>query len=98
MKFTQIRKFFSQIKRIETTELREKKDTDPIDPTKLYMLMPELAYGVGREVIDKEFYEVMKICLAGNKIQKVADFKRFVELLTAVIAYKKFETKKGGKK
>lgn len=98
MKFTQIRKFFSQIKRIETTELRKKKDTDPIDPTKLYMLMPELAYGVGRKVIDKEFYEVMKICLGGNKIQKVADFKRFVELLTAVIAYRKFETEKGGKK
>ena len=62
------------------------------------MLMPELAYGFGRGVISKDFYDVMKICLGSSKIKKVADFKRFIELLTAVIAYnkKREAEKKGG--
>jgi len=98
MKFTQIRKFFGHIKKIEIGELKGKKYTDTIDATKLYLLMPELAYGVGRGVISREFYDVMKICLGGNKIKGVADFKRFIELLTAVIAYnkKRESEKKGG--
>lgn len=100
MKFTQIRKFFGHIKKIETVEIKGKKDTAAFDSKKLYLLMPELAYGYGRGVISKDFYEVMKICLGGNKINTVVDFKRFVDLLTAVIAYnKKIEAeKKGGNK
>ncbi len=100
MKFTQIRKFFGHIKKIETTEVKGKKENQSFDLTKLYLLMPELAYGYGRGVISKDFYEVMKICLASNKIKTVADFKRFIDLLTAVIAYhKKMEAeKKGGNK
>jgi len=98
MKFTQIRKFFGHIKKIETTDIKGKKDNEEFDLTKLYLLMPELAYGYGRGVISKDFYEVMKICLGGNKIKTVADFKMFVNLLTAVIAYhKKIEAdEKGG--
>ncbi len=98
MKFTQIRKFFGHIKKIETSELKGKRDDDTIDSAKLYLLMPELAYGFGRGVISKDFYEVMKVCLGGNKITKVADFRRFIELLTAVIAYnkKREAEKKGG--
>lgn len=101
MKFTQIRKFFGHIKEIEK-KIKGKKDDSPIDVSELYMLMPELAYGYGREVVSKEFYDVMKICIAGKKIQTVKDFNRFVELLTAVIAYHKereMEAKnKGGNK
>lgn len=93
MKFTQIRKFFGHIKKIET-EIKGRKDTDKIELGKLYMLLPELAYGVGRKVVNKEFYEVMKICLSENKIQTVADFKRFIELLTAVIAYHKLSERR----
>lgn len=97
MKFTQIRKFFGHIKKIETMELKGKKDTDPFDSTKLYPVMPELAYSYGRDLITKDFYEVMKICLASNKIKTIADFKRFIELLSAVIAYnKKSEAEKKG--
>lgn len=98
MKFTQIRKFFGYIKKIETSDLKGKKDNDIFDLAKLYMLMPELAYGFGRGVISKDFYDVMKICLGSSKIKKVADFKRFIELLTAVIAYnkKREAEKKGG--
>jgi CRISPR-associated protein Csm2 len=99
MKFTQIRKFFAHIKKIEAT--LSGNTAEGIDRTKLYLLMPELAYGVGREVISKKFYDIMKVCLSGDKIKTVADFKRFVELLTAVVAYSKFskfKDKKGGSK
>ncbi|MBE7546934.1 MAG: type III-A CRISPR-associated protein Csm2 [Planctomycetia bacterium] len=99
MKFTQIRKFFGHIKKIEKT-IKDKEDNEPIDMEELYLLMPELAYGYGREVISKDFYDVMKICIATNKIKKVIDFKRFVELLSAVIAYHKkieMDNKGGGK-
>jgi CRISPR type III-A-associated protein Csm2 len=97
MNFTQIRKFFGHIKKVETSELKGKKDTDAIDKSKLYLLMPELAYGLGRRVISKDFYEIIKICLNNNKITTVLDFKRFIQLLTAVIAYhKKIEAEKKG--
>ena len=95
MKFTQIRKFFGHLKKIEATEIKGKKDTDRIESTKLYLLIPELAYGVGRKVVNREFYDVMKICLSGSKIKTVADFKRFIELLTAVIAYHKLSERRG---
>ena len=95
MKFTQIRKFFGHIKKIEVTEIKGKKDTDTIEKNKLYLLLPELAYGVGRKVVNKEFYDVMKICLSGNKMKTVADFRRFIELLTAVIAYHKLSERRG---
>ena len=98
MKFTQIRKFFGHIKKIETVELKGRGDNDPLDPKEFYTLMPELAYSYGRGLITRDFYDVMKICLSGNKIVTVADFKRFVNLLTAVIAYhkKREADKKGG--
>lgn len=95
MKFTQIRKFFGHIKKIEATEIKGKKDMDKVESSKLYLLMPELAYGVGRKVVNREFYEVMKICLSKNKIKTVADFRRFIELLTAVIAYHKLSERRG---
>lgn len=96
MKFTQIRKFFGHIKKIETAEIKGKKDDETFDLTKLYLLMPELAYGYGRGVISKDFYEVMKTCLTG-KVKIVKDFRSFVDLLTAVIAYnKKMEAEKKG--
>jgi len=94
MKFTQLRKFFGHIKKLESTEIKGKKGSDKIDPTKLFLLMPELAYGVGRGVISEEFYDVMKICLSGQKIKTVGDFKQFIQLLTAVIAYNKMFEKK----
>jgi CRISPR type III-A-associated protein Csm2 len=88
MKFTQLRKFFGHIKKIETTKIRGKLESESINKSDIYFLMPELAYGVGREVITKDFYEIMKICIT-KKIGTVKDFKRFVELLSAVIAYYK---------
>ncbi|MCF6155458.1 MAG: type III-A CRISPR-associated protein Csm2 [Candidatus Brocadia sp.] len=98
MKFTQIRKFFGHIKKIETVELKGRENNDPVDPRGFYPLMPELAYSYGRGLITRDFYEVMKICLSSNKIKTVVDFKRFVNLLTAVIAYhkKREMDKKGG--
>lgn len=89
MKFTQLRKFFGHIKKIEATKIKGKKDSDSVDTSEIHLLMPELAYGVGRNVISRDFYEIMKICLSSNKVKTVADFRRFIDLLSAVIAYHK---------
>jgi CRISPR type III-A-associated protein Csm2 len=83
MKFTQLRKFFGELKGIE---MEVKKGS--FDRSKLLILMPELAYGVGRKVVSKEFYDIMKICI--EKIKNKDDFEKFVEFLTAIIAYYKF--------
>jgi CRISPR type III-A-associated protein Csm2 len=88
-KFTQIRKFFGHIKKIESTKIKGRKDDEKISKEDIYILMPELAYNYGRNVISKEFYEIMKICLTGNKIESVADFKKFIDFLSAIIAYRK---------
>lgn len=88
MKFTQIRKFFGEIKRIEKKN-RNKRLDESVDKTDIFLLLPELAYGFGRKVISREFYEVMKTCLTGERIKTVADFRRFVDLLTAIVAYYK---------
>lgn len=87
MEFTQIRKFFSEVKRIET-KMRDKGEGERVDKSDLSLLIPVLVYGVGRDVISKGFYEVMKICI--DKIETKKDFKRFVEFLTAIVAYAKY--------
>jgi CRISPR type III-A-associated protein Csm2 len=87
MKFTQLRKFFGELKGIEMEVKKESFDPLKHRP-KLLMLMPELAYGVGRRVVSKEFYDIMKICI--EKIKNKDDFEKFVEFLTAIIAYYKF--------
>lgn len=88
-KFTQIRKFFGHIKKIESTKIKGRRDDEKISKEDIYILMPELAYNYGRKVISKEFYEIMKICLTGNKIENVSDFKKFIDFLSAIIAYRK---------
>jgi len=100
MKFTQLRKFFGHIKKIEASDIKGKKENETIDATKVYLLLPELAYCYGRKLITKNFYDVFKICLTDNRIKTVGDFKRLVDFLAAVIAYcKEIErNKKGGNK
>lgn len=91
LKINQLRKFFSKIKQIE---LQTKTNKDNIEiskeiKNKLYLLIPELAYAYGRQLIPREFYDLMKESI--EKIHKNEDFKRFVEFLTAIIAFYKME-------
>lgn len=88
MKATQLRKFFGHIKKIEA-ETKGMDKSEKIESSKLYLILPELAYALGRNLISKEFYELMKISIQAGKIQTVADFKEFVSFLSAVLAYHK---------
>lgn len=88
MKVTQLRKFFGHIKQIEA-KIKGKKNEETFDPTHLYILMPELAYALGRNLISQDFYELMKICLSPKKIKTIGDFRRFVEFFSAILAYHK---------
>lgn len=90
MKVTQLRKFFGHIKQIQA-KYKGKKDDDKVEKGELYLLMPELAYALGRNLISKNFYELMKTSLNSEKIPTVKDFNCFVDFLSAVLAYHKME-------
>jgi|LQYC01.1.fsa_nt_gi CRISPR type III-A-associated protein Csm2 len=88
MKTTQLRKFFGHIKKLEL-ETKGKKLTDQFESSKLHLIMPELAYALGRKLISADFYDLMKKSLSSGKIKTVGDFRRFVDFLSAVLAYHK---------
>lgn len=90
MKVTQLRKFFGHIKKIQA-KYKGKNDEDRVEKNELYLLLPELAYALGRNLISPNFYELMKLSLGTSKIEKVKDFHRFIEFLSAVLAYHKME-------
>lgn len=88
MKTTQLRKFFGHIKKLDA-QTKGKKSTDAFESTKISLIMPELAYALGRKLISNDFYDLIKECLNASKIKTVADFKNFVDFLSAVLAYHK---------
>ena len=88
MKTTQLRKFFGHIKKLDA-ETKGRKMEDDFDATKLHLLIPELAYALGRKLISDNFYVLMKDSLSVRKIKKIGDFKNFVKFLSAVLAYHK---------
>ncbi len=93
MKVNQLRKFFDQVKKFQLENCKGKEENKNIDIKKLYILLPELAYALGRRLITKEFYNLMKIIIRDNngktRLKTVVDFNNFVEFLAAVLAYHK---------
>ena len=89
MKINQLRKFFTQIKKVDN-EIKGEDEDAKIEKTKILPLFPELAYACGRGLITKDFYRLLKECL--DKISYVKDFRRLVEFLSAILAYYKMET------
>lgn len=92
---TQTRRIFHTIKQIEN-QARRMNDESPLeekDRLRLTLLIPELAYAAGRGLIPKEFYEILKLALAQDKLQTVGDLRRLVQFLTAIVAYQKFHSK-----
>jgi len=88
LKSTQLRKFFHALKDIERT-YKTKKENDPFNFSDVSPVLPELAYALGRELIPREFYDLMKECLSDRKLKTVKDYRRFIEFLTAILAYHK---------
>lgn len=81
MTTTQLRKFFGEVKRIEM---------NGFDLSEFIMLNPLLAYAVGREKEEtklKDFQKQMSIAIREVKDEK--DFKNFVNIFEAIVAYHK---------
>jgi len=94
LKPTQLRKVFSQLKAVERdVEKSIKSEVDwnkPFDRTKVIPLMPLLAYATGRNLMPKDFYDIMRTCLSAKKMNTNLDFKRLAEFVEAILAYHKF--------
>ena len=91
LKTTQIRKFFSSVKKIQSELRSGRKATEPRQ--RILRLKPALAYATARQKKQlQEFTEVMY--LAMDMVKKPEDFEYFVEFLEAIVAYHKFH---GGK-
>jgi len=91
MKTTQLRKFFTSIKLMEQ-KIKGKDKNDTFNDPSLYMLLPYLAYAKARKLIIPDFYNLVKEIIGdgqNGKIKKVEDFQRFVEFMTAIVAYHK---------
>lgn len=84
LKPTQLRKVFHALKAVERKQRGEFKRTDILG------ILPELAYAYGRELIPREFYDLMKECLSEQKLQNANDFSKLMRFLEAILAYHKF--------
>lgn len=92
---SQLRKFFGELRRIDSDFSRKKND--------IVMLKPMLAYAVGRDRDKKnnknktritEFEEEMskgiKAIRLGDEVHEKNDFKNFLKIFEAIVAYHKF--------
>ena len=91
LKPTQLRKVFHTLKIIQQRVQRE-APTEPFDITELLKLMPVLAYAVGRELIPREFYQLLREVFHRNKLQTNEDFLRAFDFVEAILAYHKYRS------
>ncbi len=90
MNNNQLRKIFTQLKGIET-QLKQNEEKFDKYKNNIFLIMPQVAYAFGRNVITKEFYNLMKACIKPNKIKAPKDYYCFVSFFTAIVAYFKAE-------
>lgn len=87
---SQLRRFFGQLKRIQVEGFSK-------SAIKLQMLVPQLAYAVGRDLDSNKknktkinfFYEELSNAI--KHVKSESDFKNFVNLVEAIVAYHKVE-------
>ena len=92
LKSTQLRKVFHEFRNIErdVSRLKEEDKDKEFDRHRIAKLMPVIAYTVGRGLIPKGFYEILKTCLSRDRLKTNQDFLRAAEFITAVLAFHKF--------
>ncbi len=95
LKPTQLRKVFTEIKRVRRDVEHEMSPDAVFNQARLMMLMPTLAYAVGRDLLPRDFYEILKLCLGRERLKANADFLRTADFIEAVVAYHKFRSRKG---
>jgi len=89
LKTTQLQKVFHQVKNLK---LKYNKSDEEFNRGQIALIMPTLAYSVGRGYIPKEFYDLMKICFGSEKCKTKADFNSAADFLEAIMAYHKYVT------
>ena len=90
MNSNQLRKIFTQLKTIEDSVDRNKGNELTNDQmNQILLLMPQIAYARGRNLIPKDFYDLMTECITPKRIKDKEDYKSFVGFYTAVVAYSK---------
>lgn len=91
MNTAQLRKVFHELKRVETQQ-RGIDDNTAFEDSKIYLLIPQLAYAKARRLITDEFYDLVKVIIGDKsttKLKTVGDYHRFIEFMTAIVAYQK---------
>ncbi len=80
MSTSQLRKFFGEVKRIEMQ----------YNPSDVAMLNPLLAYAVGRDEGKTKIKDFqVEISKAISEVKNEEDFKNFVQIFEAIVAYHK---------
>ncbi len=85
LKPTQLRKVFHQIK-----DMRRQFKHDTFERAQVALVMPTLAYAVGRKLIPNDFYNLMKLCFGQDKCKTKEDFETAAAFLEAIMAYHKY--------
>jgi len=91
MKTAQLRKVFHELKRIETQQ-RGIDDNIAFKDSKIYLLIPQLAYARARDLITRNFYDLIRVIIGDKsttKLKTVGDYHRFIDFMTAIVAYQK---------
>jgi len=56
---------------------------------KMFMILPLVAYAVGRELVEKDFFELMKVCINNDKLKSDKDIYTFSKFFESIVAYLK---------
>jgi CRISPR-associated protein Csm2 len=90
LKINQLRNFFGEIQSIQKNPKIWEKGQDKELKEAVSLLQMNLAYDFGRNVITRDFYDIITVSLAKVKVEE--DFKKFVVFIKSLIAYHKFHS------
>jgi CRISPR type III-A-associated protein Csm2 len=95
LKPTQLRKVFTEIKRVRRDVERQGAPAPeaPFDRARLLKLMPTLAYAVGRDLLPRGFYDILKLSFGQERLKTTSDFLRSADFVEAILAYHKFHSR-----
>lgn len=97
LKATQLRRVFQDVKSLDR-KIRNKSgsEDDLFKRANIAKLIVNLAYVRGRDLIPKDFYDILMLCLDQKRLQVNKDFLQVADFIEAILAYHKFRYPKGG--
>jgi CRISPR-associated protein Csm2 len=91
LKPTQLHKVFHTLKTMQQ-KVKQLNPDQAFNSAELLQLMPKLAYAVGRELIPKEFYQLLREVFDPKRLSTNADFLRAFDFVEAILAYHKYRS------